>query len=166
MIRKLIFVVVLAVLVALLSVSAASADQPVFFGPFVTSGIGELDAANCGGFQVLDYFTTVVTIKRFFDNDGNRVRELIQVRATDTLTNSVTGKAFTEHVHWTYIQDVDANTLTVIGTLWKLTVPGGGAVFQSVGRITFNRATGEVLFEAGKWDIISGDYSGLCAALE
>jgi hypothetical protein len=164
MIRKIMFGVVLGFLVALLSVSAVSADQPVFLGPFTFSGTDVI--ADCGTFQVLDNWTQVITINRFFDKDGNLVRVLSHGSGTDTFTNSVTGKAFTEKYNAIGIRDVDANASINMGVVFQLTVPGEGAVFQSVGRIIFDRATGEVLFEAGHWDFVSGDYSALCAALE
>jgi hypothetical protein len=159
MIRKLMLAVVLGVLVALISISVASADQPVFAGPFTFSST--VLVADCGAFLVLDHFTGVVRFQLLFDKDGAPVRFFLDFSGTDTFTNSVTGKGFTEKFHYRQIVDID--TSTNVGVAVNLTIPGEGAVLQDVGRIIFDLATGEVLFEAGKFEY---DISALCAALE
>jgi hypothetical protein len=163
MIRKLMFGVVLSILAALNSISVASADQPVFSGPY--SFPGSFVVADCGTFQVVDNFTLVFTIKQFFEHDSDAVRAIFDVNSTDTFTNSATGKAFTDKSHYVVIADGEA-TLTYVALTFKLTVPARGAVFQAVGRIVHDAATGQVLFQAGQWDQMSGDTRALCAALE
>jgi hypothetical protein len=165
MIRKIMFGVTLGVLAALSTISVASADQPVFFGPFMVSGSDEV-FTDCGTFKVVSDWTQEISGARFVDHDGNLVRLHFDVSGVDTFRNSVTGKTFSQQYHNVVFRDVDANTVTNVGVVFNVTVPGHGAVLQSVGRIVFNRVTGELLFQAGKWDIISGDYSALCEALE
>jgi hypothetical protein len=106
---------------------------PVVIGPETDAGLEE-NFANCGTFMVQDRFNTVFTLRLFFDNAGDLVRGVEQVSGTDTFINSVTGKAITAPFHNNVLIDftsdppLGANS----GVLYKVTVPGAGAVFLDV----------------------------------
>ena len=76
----------------------------------------------------------------------------------------------TDNGAWTEAVQLDgegnAENVSVIGTIFRITIPGLGIVKQDTGIITFDPATGEVLFEAGPHEDFHGgtDYCALLAA--
>lgn len=161
--KRVFCLLVLVSLVALGNFNRASADGgPVHIGPFHEEGTDVL--VDCGGFRVLDAFEGDLSITRFFDREGNRERQLVDFRGTDTFINSETGKSFTESFHNVSIVDYDAGTVAAVGVLFRLTVPGGGAVLLGVGRIVIEPPF-TVLFVAGPHQPLEGDFSDLCAAM-
>jgi hypothetical protein len=157
-----------ATLVAALSalvapLSAAPAAGPVVIGPTHLEGTFEL--ADCGSFKVLDQFALDFTMRLFFDQEGMLVRIERQVSGTDTFVNSETGKAITANVrHAVHIDPAVAMGATT-GILFRLTVPGSGAVFLQVGRLVINRTGTVIDFQAGPSQFVEGDVAGLCEAL-
>jgi hypothetical protein len=143
----------------------ASAAGPVEEGPFHEEGTSEL--LDCGSFQILDRYELSYTEKWFFDEEGNPLKLFEQVRGTDTFANSVTGKAYTMSYHNTVVVDFSttppqgANT----GVVFRMTVPGAGAVFLDVGRLVVDRQ-GSIYFQAGPHQFFNGDVEALCAAMQ
>ena len=88
-----------------------------------------------------------------------------QVSETDTFTNSVTGKALPTRFHNAVHIDPNTGLGANTGVIFRLTVPGSGAVFLDVGRIVTNQAGDIVTFQAGPHQFFSGDLAGLCGAL-
>jgi hypothetical protein len=85
---------------------------------------------------------------------------------SDQFINSVTGKALRPmHFHNTVLVDAIAHEGTTSGIIFRVVVPGAGAVLLDVGRITAKR-TGEIIFEAGPHQFFDGDLAGVCAALQ
>jgi hypothetical protein len=137
------------------------ADGPQFTGPEHEEGTAPI--LDCGSFTVLDHYVLNFTEKRFTDQNGNLVKILEEVYGTDTLINSVTGKSYTGKYHNTVSIDPTTHTGATTGIIFRIVVPGSGAVFLDVGRIVANR-TG-VIFTAGPHQAFDGDIAGLCAAL-
>jgi hypothetical protein len=145
--------------------SVAFADGPVVEGPFHEEGTEIL--ADCGSFQVLVVYELNWIERRFFDQEGNRLKLVEQVWGTDTFTNSVTGKAYPMDFHNNTIVDFTTTPPQAanMGILFRLIVPGAGAVFLDVGRIVLDRQ-GHVYFQAGPHQFFEGDLDALCAAME
>jgi hypothetical protein len=156
---------VLVILMAFFPWSAASAAGPVVEGPFHEEGTEEL--IDCGSFQILDVYEVNYIEKWFFDEEGNRLRLVEQVWGTDTFTNSVTGKAYPMSFHNTVVVDFSTTPPqgANMGVIFRLTVPGAGAVFLDVGRIVLDRQD-NVYFQAGPHQFFDGDIEALCAAMQ
>jgi hypothetical protein len=163
-VRSRLFGLALSTLVALASVSVASAGAPVVEGPIHEEGSSVL--ADCGSFQVLDVYELNIVQRLFFDKQGNLLRIVEQLWGTDTFTNSVTGKAYPMSFHNNVVVDFTTSPPqgASSGVGYRLVVPGAGAVFLDVGRIVIDRQ-GTVYFEAGPHQATDGDFAGLCAAL-
>jgi hypothetical protein len=154
---------ILAALVTFTPWSIARAARPDVLGPVHDEGVSEI--ADCGSFTVLDRFSIDFTLRFFYDKNGNLVRLLEHVSGTDTFINSVTGKAYPTRFHNTVHIDPATGLGATTGVIYKLTVPGSGAVFMDVGRIVTNQAGDIITFQAGKHQFFSGDFAGLCRAL-
>jgi hypothetical protein len=160
--RILLVLMTVAAMVATMAASAA-ATKPVVDEGTIT---GTAEVGNCGNFQVLDDFVLNFSAKLFFDENGELVRVVEQIRGTDTFINSDTGKEFTSRFQNTEHIDLTAEPVrAVTGVQGLLTVPGSGAVLLDVGRIVTNLETDEVTFQAGPHQLVEGDLAGLCEAL-
>jgi hypothetical protein len=139
--------------------------KPQVIGPIHDEGIDELFACTAFGFTVLDDFTLDFTLRWFTDKDGNRVKGVEQVSGIDTFINSETGKAIAAPYHNNVLIDPEVGLGASAGIIFKVTVPGAGAVFLDVGRIVTNQAGDIITFEAGPHQFFDGDVDALCAAL-
>src|SRR5882672_5825969 len=160
-------VCLLVSLVALSSITPTLAQGgPVHLGPFHEEGTDLL--ADCGTFQVLDHYVTERRIIRFFYDNGIRKSDIQQFSGTDTFINSVTGKSYTMTFHNTTFIDYDTSGhfvgLANSGVGYRLTIPGGGAVFLDIGRFEVD-TEGNVIWEAGPHHFLHGDFTGLCTAM-
>lgn len=156
--------IVLAFLILFANFSFALAGGPVFEGPFHEEGTVEI--YDCGSFQLLDVYELNYTEKLFLDEQGNRVRLLEHVWGIDTLTNSVTGKAYPMSYSNNVIVDFTTTPPTGAnaGIIFRLIIPGQGAVALDVGRIVVDRG-GNVYFQAGPHQFVDGDLEILCEVL-
>lgn len=141
-------------------------SQPVVIGPERETGLEE-GFVDCGAFVVDDRFDLTFTLRLFFDKAGNLVKGVEQVSGTDTFINASTGKELTGRFHNNVIIDftVDPPLGANVGVIYKVTVPGAGAVFLDVGRIVTDQSGDIVAFQAGPHQFFDGDVDGLCAAL-
>ena len=117
--------------------------------------------------MVHDRFDSVFTLRLFFDKAGNLVKGVEEVSGTDTFINATTGQELTGRfrnnvlIDFTSEPPLGANT----GIIFKVTVPGSGAVFLDVGRIVTDRSGEIITFQKGPHQFYDGDFAGLCAAL-
>jgi len=165
--RILLLITVAAMMAAML---ATMADSAAATKPLVEEGTITPDEpvviGDCGDFQVLDDFVLNFSAKLFFNENGELVRVVEQIRGTDTFINSETGKEFTSRFQNTeHIDLTEEPERAVTGVQGLLTVPGSGAVLLNVGRIVTNLETDEVTFQAGPHQLVEGDLAGLCEAL-
>ena len=160
--RRMLLGVLLGCLLALAGVPAASADPPVFEDVFIDEG--EAVLADCGAFLVLDRYVLYYRVARYFDRSGVEVRVIEHVSGTDTLINSATGAAYSTTFHSTAVIDPQAHRATFTGVIFRLALPGAGAVFLDVGRVVAD-PQGNLSFQAGPHQFYDGDLAGLCAAL-
>lgn len=77
-----------------------------------------------------------------------------------TLTNVTTGFSLDDNGTWMDIVHFDgegnAETVTTIGSIFRIVLRGRGIVSQDTGIITFDAETGEVFFEAGPHENANG----------
>jgi hypothetical protein len=140
--------------------------KPDVIGPVTDSGLAA-GFADCGEFMVDDRFELTFTLRLLSDKHGNLVRGVETVSGTDTFINATSGKEiaapFHNHVLIDFTTDPPLGSNT--GVIYKVTVPGAGAVFLDVGRIVTNQAGDIIDFRAGPHQAFDGDFGGLCAAL-
>lgn len=120
--------------------------------------------ADCGDLLVLDRHALTYRVARHFDLNGAKVRVIEHVVAADTLVNSATGVGYTTTARSTAVIDPQRDRAVFTGVIYRLAIPGAGAVFLDVGRVTADRQ-GNVSFQAGPHQFYDGDVAGLCAAL-
>lgn len=148
----------------------ASAGQPDKFAGSTTDNVM---IADCGTFQVWD--DSVINWRGIdrYDRDGDIVQTVIHYWGVDRLYSPETRKSFSgrfaqgstidwvKGIDWTEYQGVQA----LHGIVYRITVPGAGVVLLDVGRFDFHLATGDILFVAGRHQVLDGDFTKLCAAL-
>ena len=148
----------------------ANATPPERFH-FSDSG-SEPGFIQCDGFEIDLETTGTVDGTVFFDDAGEVIKVIVRTRATDILTNSVTGKTVVNRgvfqQVFTRIDGTDEFTHSLVGFRFIGTSPGEGLVLQDVGRIEYSPDEEEILFIAGHhFDVPGGpDAEALfCAAL-
>jgi hypothetical protein len=137
----------LSFLVLMLSLpGTAAADQPSV--STVPISFARIDAglSQACGFPV---FITADGERRITTFADGRVMTHRQV----TNTWSANGKTVTNYQTVTFIDE--AGVRTVVGNLFSIHIPGQGLIVQNMGRVVFDLASGEVLFEAGPHEPIS-----------
>jgi hypothetical protein len=147
----------------ILALAAPVSAQP----PANTSGVIFDDApigVDCGTFEVWDRSELHANGKLFFDDEGNVVRVVEHVWGIDTLYNPENGKSVTGSFNNGEIVDLVNGDVTENGSVFRITIPGLGAVFIDVGKFIIDFDDG-LVFLAGRHDFFSGDTAGLCAAL-
>jgi hypothetical protein len=144
------------------AVASASAVPPV---KIAGSFDGNDPTADCGTFEVWDEFTLNFSGAEHYDQDGNLVRVVEHVWGVDRLYNHDTGKSLpaSSFSQGETVDLVDGQ-VKVGGVIFRVTVPGSGAVFLDVGRFIIDFDEG-LVFLAGRHQFFEGDLEGLCAAL-
>jgi hypothetical protein len=127
----------------------------------------------CQDFTVSATFAVTRTDTLYYDNDGNLVREVLDVRFDGTWSNDSTGASLqnsgTRHITDDYV----TQTTTEDGVLRHITVAGSGIVLHQSGRsvVSWNGTPppdfGDdvVIFQAGPHQDANGDFTAFCAAL-
>lgn len=133
---------------------------------FTTLMEGRFQIAECDGFTVVDQFFIDVDTTLFFDQDGTVTEVQLKIRGTDNYVNTVTGETITEKT--SFMAHVDTATLRNMSTglQYKLTRPGFGHLLLDVGRTVFDFNTGDFVVLNGPHQVVEGDTSGLCVALQ
>jgi hypothetical protein len=149
------------VIVMLGAVPHAWAVPPVkISGSFV----GNDPIADCGTFLVWDEFELNFSGTEHYDQAGNLVRVVEHISGVDRLYNPDNGVSFSGSYSQSEIVDVVEGQIAVNAIIFRIAVPGAGAVFLDVGRLVFT-FDDELVFIAGQHDFFEGDLAGLCAAL-
>lgn len=126
---------------------------------------GSFVLAECDGFDVIDDYSGWVTLKDFYDNDGNLVRSTYHGLTHDVVYNSVTGYEVSYSYAVNRTIDPAINEYFIRGMAFNITVPGYGIVY-------FDSGLGIFLFVDGQYVLVqfSGNYQGdtdlLCAAMD
>ena len=145
---------------------APAAGKPIVIGPETDEGTTK-GLIDCGDFLVDDRFELTFTLRLYSDKNGDLVKGVEQVSGTDTFINATTGKEIPTRFHNNVLIDftTDPPLGANAGIVYKVTVPGAGAVFLDVGRIVTDQSGEIIAFEAGPHQFFDGDVDGLCAAL-
>jgi hypothetical protein len=121
--------------------------------------------ADCGDFDVLTDFVADFAVITYFDSAGNPDYSRVHFAFHDFYYNSKTGEGFAETESGNILVDLPSgNEVTAAGLSYRVTVPGEGQVLLQAGRLVFDEA-GNVVFEAGPHQVLSGDTDKLCEAL-
>lgn len=119
------------------------------------------------GFPVTRHMEGTLTIRTFYDANGNFVRELDQYNLVETL--SAHGKTLTGRT----VQNISVKvlpdgsyTIAYVGTDFRLAVPGAGIAFGSVGRLLLHFAADNTLLSVDQ-DVgnTAGNSTAICDAL-
>jgi hypothetical protein len=165
--RKLLIVFAVSSAAAMLSAGTALAKSPEMFH-FTNSG-SEPGFVQCDGYAIDLATTERVDATVYFNAAGEVVKFLVRTRATDVLTNTVTGKTVVnrgvfQELH-TRIRGTDEFTHSLTGFRFMGTSPGEGVVLQDVGRIVYSGDEEEIVFQAGQHHVPDEGQDVFCAAL-
>jgi hypothetical protein len=153
-------VTTMAVMLALAGSAFAASPEQVTIQEEGTEFI-----ADCGDFDVLADYVLDMRIITYFDRAGDPDSSKVHFQFQSFYYNSETGEGFAETETGTDVFDIETGELTSHGLSYRVTVPGGGAVLLQAGRIVYDEA-GNVVFEAGPHQVLSGDTEKLCKALD
>jgi hypothetical protein len=137
----------LAILLTLAQVPPALAASPEI-EHFRISGT-DFHVIDCGTFFINFEFDFKVSVTTFLDQAGTPVKFKEQLVFNGQFTNETTGQTLLERDSNTLFQDLQSSLVTIVGLPFRLFIPGAGIVLRDAGKIVFDPATGEVLFDAG-----------------
>jgi pectate lyase len=148
-------------LLAFVSVTTAFAAQPSKDTIVHNEGFYKM---KCDGFTgtVADSQDGTVTV--FFDNAGNPIKMTAHIDETRTLTNLKTGYTLQAPGHFTNTVYLQTGTVTQVGVVFQITIPGQGTVGLDAGKLIVD-AAGNVTFMAGPKQVFNGQDAVLCAAI-
>jgi hypothetical protein len=137
---------------------AAATGRPEFL--HIADSFTEVDAETCG-FPITVQLGFTADVQFFYDRDGNLDHSInhIQLRGTD----SAYGVSLSETADFTHTYDFTTGVNRDLGLLGKVSVPGGGSIGFDAGRI-LSDDDGNLLFVAGRHDVLSGNASAYCGA--
>jgi hypothetical protein len=165
--RKLLIVFAASSVAAMAWTSAALAKPPEMFH-FSDSG-SEPGFVQCDGYAIDLETASTVDVTVYFDRAGEVVKFLVRTRATDILTNTVTGKTVVNRgvfqELFTRIDGTDDFTHALVGFRFMGTSPGEGLVLQDVGRIEYSGLDETIVFIAGQHHVPDNGQEVFCAAL-
>jgi hypothetical protein len=140
---------------------AQSANQPVI-GTFPITGtnIDPGASATCG-FTVTETDTGTGRYEVFFDSTGTPTRAQVE----ENYTGFFSANGLTVNTAGDTLSILDLNGgETDAGINIRVSLPGGGILYIDRGRLVF-ADNGNLVSEAGPHPSLSGDVTGLCAAL-
>jgi hypothetical protein len=125
---------------------------------------GPFTLASCGSFDLIVESDYVLTTRRFFDKQGNLTMLQGTASGTDTFINSGDlTKSIEASFQNTFLGDPQTPQRATTGIIFKVIVPGVGAVLLEIGRLVFQ--AGNLVFQAGPQQFTDGDLDALCEAL-
>jgi hypothetical protein len=142
-------------------VAGASAGQPV---PVFETVSGTAFVADCGTFEIWDEFELTSSGHLYLDKNGDPMRIVQHVWGSDRLYNPENGNSFSGTINAGEIVDLVGGQATESGQVFRIVVPGAGALFLDVGRFTIDFEDG-LVFLKGRHQYFEGDFAALCAAL-
>jgi hypothetical protein len=158
------FVVAVTAFLALAATGAAFAGKRTsetfeFSDPFTGS-------FDCGAFTATLSGHDKGRVTTWFDANGDPIKQLGRIQATETDVNPLTGKSIDVTTSLTVHVDFVAGTTTLTGVRNLSTVPGKGVVVQHVGRVVIG-PDGDPISLSGKYAEFEEGYmdQDFCAAL-
>jgi hypothetical protein len=116
------------------------------------------------GFDVTFVENGTFKTRTFYDREGNEVKTILSnfnVRYTSTATAN--GKTLSTNYPLVFITRGDDDIRVGLRNAYH--VPGEGVVLLDAGRLILD-ASGDVTFEAGQHDIVSGSVDAFCGYFE
>ena len=107
------------------------------------------------GFQLVEHYEGTETIRRFEDG-----RQHTHVQIRSQYTNATTGESLQATTSY-LIAFEPGDDVSFVGTTFRVTAPGHGALAIDAGRLVFDWHSGDVTFEQGPSD----GRPNLCAVL-
>ena len=149
-------------LIGLLTITSVlfSSAQPVLAAtPVITSDVVSVTnpapiGVDCGAFQVLATFTVERQNITFYDEAGNKLRQIRHASFTGTLYNSVTSASLPYEGTFNRTEDFVLHTVTFTGLRLAVRIPGQGVLALDVGQtvLDFSSNPPAVTVEAGQHD--------------
>ncbi len=147
---------------ALCLAGPAGASQPDT-GTFTIDEQFTDDGASAAcGFDVNVHLAGTVRYIAFFVDQGELISVQLHTDATGTMTAN--GIILNEVDHNTDTINLVDGTETLVGIVFRESLPGLGIAIMDVGRLS-GTLDGTLLFEAGPHPALDGDLTTLCAAL-
>ena len=133
-------------LVAAISAPAMAAQPTVTSRNVEFSVLDEIDTESCPGLTIEVDLTGVRNRTEYYDNEGNLIREIINVRYWFTFTNVddpslVVKSPGHRHITFDYVNDLFTDT----GVYRSGTMPGAGNVLLVAGRVVSTLETEELI---------------------
>jgi hypothetical protein len=117
-------------------------------------GLGIGPTVSGALFQVITYY----------DSAGNPVKSILtNYKSRFTVTATANGKTLLANDPVVNFTSFLSDTVVRLGLVYNYTVPGAGVVLLETGRVVFDLATGDVLFEAGPHQVLEGDTEAFCS---
>ena len=134
------------------SVQPAAAAEPVITSDVVSVTNPIPFGADCGTFQVLYIATVERQNITFYDDAGNKTKQIRHVSFTGTLYNSVTRTSLPYEGTFNRTEDFVAHTVTFTGLRFAVHIPGQGIVALDTGQTVLDVSTNPpaIIFEAGQ----------------
>ena len=146
-------------LLTIASVLFGSAQPVLAAGPVITSDVISATnpvpfGADCSSFQVLITFTVERQNITFYDEAGNKLRQIRNASFTGILYNSVTNANVPYEGSFNRTEDFVAHTVTFTGLRLAVRIPGQGVLALDVGQTVLDFSTNPpaVTVEAGQHD--------------
>jgi hypothetical protein len=147
---------------ALCLAGPAGASQPDT-GTFpINEQFTDEGASAACGFDVTVHLAGTVRYVAFFDAQDELTSVQLHTNATGTMTAN--GITLIEVDHNTDTTNLVDGTETLVGIVFRESLPGLGIAIMDVGRLS-GTLDGTLLFEAGPHPALDGDLTTLCAAL-
>lgn len=112
--------------------------------------------ADCGSFVIDGEWSAWERGRELFDQDGSWRGTIINSHFLGKLTNRETGQTIHDDGYVTVRINPDSGTVTNVGLVWNLNVPGHGVVALDAGSLVFDLTTLEVLHEGGPHQVLHG----------
>jgi hypothetical protein len=146
-------------LLTITSVLFGSAQPVLAAAPVITSDVISVTnpapiGVDCGAFQVLATFTVERQNITFYDEAGNKLRQIRNASFTGILYNSVTNASVPYEGSFNRTEDFVAHTVTFTGLRLAVRIPGQGILALDVGQTVLDFSTNPpaVTVEAGQHD--------------
>jgi hypothetical protein len=153
----------------------ATGNGTICHGTEAGTHFAAFDGSCPQGFDILENGYTEVNATRYYDGDGNLIRELDHQQQSaanplNVLYNSLTGKSTPYSQDYTITEDFavpgdfSSVTTTINGKIYMATLPGDGMLVHDVGVLAF-APDGSVLTEHGPKLLFNSQTDELCALL-
>lgn len=132
---------------------------------FIDQGIALLPDVDCGTFTIHETLVSErVDVMTYFTDAGDPVTVLIHASFEGILTNESSGQTLRDHGSPTVMIDLLSGTSTHAGVAFHYALPHQGLLLATNGRFIIS-STGEVVFQAGQFDVYETDLTPICSLL-